>query len=361
MLFQLPPPYETGPYRPPNEGRSLLIRVNRNCSWNRCSFCPLFKEASYEERPVEEILADVDTAAKHYEELGRMPKTGFLQDADPLSMKTDDLVKVLRRIRERFPNMERITAYARSSTLANRPVDEWRELREAGLTRVHRGLESGYDPLLRYMQKGATARTHIIGGQRVKQGGVELSDYVMPGLGGNLELEPGKPTWKEHALETARVLNEINPDYIRLRTLAIDPESPLAEKEANEGYRRLSDPEIMQEIRLFIESLQVTETELESVHTVNILMEVGGKLPEDKEKMFVSIDRYLAMPTQDQLFFRLGVFLGYIYSDFPLFNTLEQFHRPEVKELLEKAIPQFLEHEGLTAEECIDGFLRRQI
>jgi hypothetical protein len=361
MILSLTPPYETGPYRPPNEAKSLLIRVTRNCKWNRCAFCPLYKGESYEERPVEEILKDVDAAAVFYQAIGIIPETAFLQDAEPLALKTPDLVRVLQRIRERFPDIQRITAYARSATLANKPVDEWREIHEAGLTRIHRGLETGYDSLLRYMEKGATARTHIIGGQRIKQAGIELSDYVMPGLGGNLELEPGKPTWEQHAKETALVLNEVNPDYIRLRTLVIPPDAPLAKKEAEEGYRRLSDPDIIREIRLFLETLEVTGTELDSGHIINVLREVGGRLPQDKKKMIATLDRYLTMSPEDQIFFRLGVLLGYFHSDMPKFHTLDQFYAFGLFRTVKQKSSLVLQKMGIGSEECIDELLRRAV
>jgi len=214
--------FEQGPIRPPSEARSLLIRPTRGCPWNRCEFCPVYKEERFSVRPVEEIIKDIDTAKEMVDQITGMSwrsglagavdrglvesilqnsrnsdsfrsvalwlyygaESAFLQDANSLIMKTTDLVEVLCHLKNTFPHLQRITSYARSQTLARKPVDKLRELREAGLNRIHVGLESGSDQVLSFVRKGCTAAQHIEGGQRVVAAGIELSEYVMPGLGG---------------------------------------------------------------------------------------------------------------------------------------------------------------------------------
>ena len=169
----------------------------------------------------------------------------FLQDANNLVMKPEVLAEALNYLRAKMPEAKRVTTYARSSSAAQRTVEELTMLRKAGLDRIHIGLETGYDPLLKFMQKGVTAAKQIKGGQNVKAAGMELSEYVMPGLGGE--------KWsKEHAIATAEVLNQINPDFIRLRTLRVPPRIPLYQDLVSGEFVKISDDEVAAEIRLFI-------------------------------------------------------------------------------------------------------------
>jgi len=303
-------PYEIGPIRPPSESDSLLVRVTRGCSWNRCGFCKSYQGQQYGQRPVREIVEGIQVYAPQLqEERGRLFTSAFIQDADPIAIPTKDLAYILTKLKGNFSAIARITTYARSTSLVKKSPAEMKELHEAGLTRIHRGVESGYDPLLRYMQKGATAESHIEAGKRVKDSGIELSDYVMPGLGGNLFLE-NQPAWKNHALETARVINEVNPDYIRLRTLVICPKTALWDKSKHEGFLRLFDQDIAREISIFIENLTEITSQIESDHKSNVLLELNGKLPQDKDKMLALVDRYLSMKPIEQYSFRIGALLG---------------------------------------------------
>jgi len=330
--------FEQGPIRPPSEARSLLIRPTRNCPWNKCAFCHTYKGSRFELRPVEEIKQDIDAVRALADAIGELSwklgqggrvndtvvayifgnegsfsdqfrhvaawlyfggKTVFLQDADSLIMKTDDLVEVLRYLRERFPGIERITSYCRSRTAAHKSVEDLRRIREAGLVRIHVGLESGCDEVLRFIRKGATAEEHIKGGKRIVEAGISLCEYVMPGLGGS--------RWsREHAVETARVLNEINPDHIRLRTLSVRRGTPLHEAMTAGEFVPVGDEEILKEIRLFIECLDGIQSRIVSDHILNLLEELEGKLPEEKEKMLGIIDRYFELSETDRLVFRLG-------------------------------------------------------
>jgi len=330
--------FEQGPIRPPSEARSLLIRPTRNCPWNKCAFCHTYKGSRFELRPVEEIKQDIDAVRALADAIGELSwklgqggrvndtvvayifgnegsfsdtfrhvaawlyfggKTVFLQDADTLIMKTDDLVEVLRYLRERFPGIERITSYCRSRTASHKSVEDLRRIREAGLVRIHVGLESGCDEVLRFIRKGATAEEHVKGGKRIVEAGISLCEYVMPGLGGS--------RWsREHAAETARVLNEINPDHIRLRTLSVRRGTPLHDAMAAGEFTPIGDEEILKEIRLFIECLDGIQSRIVSDHILNLLEELEGKLPEEKEKMLGIIDRYFALSETDRLVFRLG-------------------------------------------------------
>jgi len=223
----------------------------------------------------------------------------FLQDADNLVMKTDDLVSILKFLREKLPEVTRVTTYSRSRTIVRKSVESLKRIKDAGLDRVHVGLESGYDPILKFMKKGVTAAQHIEAGQKVVQAGLELSEYVMPGLG-------GQDLWKEHALASAKVLNKINPHFIRLRSLRVPDRVPLFEKLQSGEFKMQTDDMLAEEIRLFIETLDGITSTVTSDHIMNLLEEVSGKLPEGKEKMLAVIKKYQELPDSERLIYRVG-------------------------------------------------------
>ncbi|MDD5093794.1 MAG: radical SAM protein [Dehalococcoidia bacterium] len=288
--------FEVGPIRPPSEGGSdsLLIRLTRNCPWSKCKFCyglP-YNYEKFQMRSVEEIKKDIQSAKAIADEINRVSwqlgyagkinstvattivrsnpeireshcfemvlnwlvsggHTAFLQDADSLVMKTPDIVEVIRHLKETFPSLERITTYARAKTIYRKTLEELKEIRAAGLTRLHVGLESGDDEVLKYVDKGVTAEEHIAAGKKAKEAGFQISAYVMPDLG-------GRKMSDQHAKNTARVLSEINPDYIRLRPFIPGIGTPLG-IEYQKGNFDLSSPhERLRELRTMIGDLYVT-------------------------------------------------------------------------------------------------------
>jgi len=347
--------FEVGPYRPPSEAYSLLLRVTRNCPWNRCKFCCMYKGNKFEYRSVADIKQDI-IAAKNIESkikelswkggygnsgitevaarvfnnppneayrnvalwLYANGETAFLQDSNSLIMRTNELVEVIRFLKETLPSIKRITSYARSHTAARKSVEELTELYQAGLSRLHIGLESGYDPLLEYVDKGATAATHIAGGRNIVASGISLCEYVLLGLG-------GKEMWREHATQTARVLNEIDPDFIRVRTLTLNDTIPLYEEVAKGNFIRATDEQILEEEKVLIEHLDCHSNYV-SDHITNLFQEIEGKLPGDKEKMLAVIDRYQALPPEEKLNFRVGRRTG-IYTQL---DDLQDWRKREV-------------------------------
>jgi hypothetical protein len=223
----------------------------------------------------------------------------FLQDADNLIMQPDDLVEVLTFLRQKFPDITRVTTYSRSRTIVRRSVEALRKIREAGLDRIHVGLETGYDPLLKLMKKGVSAAQQVEAGRKVLEAGMELSEYVMPGLG-------GRELWESHALATADVLNRINPHFIRIRSLRVPERVLLHEKIRSGEFHMQSDDMIAEELRLFIERLEGISSVVASDHIMNLLEEVTGKLPEDKGKMLEVIRKYQELPDGERLIYRVG-------------------------------------------------------
>lgn len=297
----MPTYIEQGPLRPPSEARSLLIRVARNCPWNRCSFCPAYKGKRFSLRSIEEIEAEIGYISS--QPFSSRIKNIFLQDADAVIMPVEQLVEVLGHIRRQFPGLGRITAYGRSGTLARKSVSELVRLREAGLTRIHVGLESGCDGVLKSVHKGVTAAQQLEGCKRVRTAGLELCCYVMPGLGGCRFSE-------SHAIDTGKLIAAIEPDHVRLRTCFVLEGTPLADDYAAGRFKPLSEEEIVREIRLFLEQLSGTGTELVSDHRINLLLELQGHLPQEYERLRGIIDHFLELGDEERELFIAGRRLG---------------------------------------------------
>ena len=316
--------FEQGPIRPPSEAESLLLRFTRNCPWNKCLFCSTYSGEAFSRRTVEEIKRDVDTVShilvRIRERSSRMGlggeikrdvladihregnhlfihvaswafrggRTVFIQDANSLVMKTAELVEVLRYLREKLPTVERITSYARSAALVRKSRQELEEIGGAGLNRIHVGMESGSDAVLRFMQKGVTSRDHIEAGRRVVEAGISLYEYVILGLGGRLWPE-------EHPLETARVLNEINPHFIRLRTLAVPQETPLYHKLVSGEFTEQTEDEIVAGERLMIEKLEgidIQDYELQ-IEQLKQSLQVMGSQQQRKQQAIQTLKEKL--------------------------------------------------------------------
>ncbi|HPV50765.1 MAG TPA: radical SAM protein [Smithella sp.] len=330
--------FEQGPIRPPSEAASLLIRVSRNCPWNKCAFCHTYRGTKFELRSVEDVKKDIQNMKEIADEIVRFSwKLGeggrinrnvlraiynsedfyhdniysvaawlyfggenvFLQDANSLILKTPDLVSILDFLKEKFPDVQRITSYCRSHTAARKSIAEFEQLKKAGLSRIHIGMESGSDEVLSFIRKGVTSADHIRAGLNIRGAGIELSEYVIPGLG-------GERFTRQHALETARVINAINPDFIRLRTLHVVPGTDLDELMNKGEFKPLADDDILREIKLFIENLDVRGTYLASDHILNLLEELEGNLPDDRQNMLAAIEKYFKLSAEDRLVFRLG-------------------------------------------------------
>jgi radical SAM superfamily enzyme YgiQ (UPF0313 family) len=334
--------FEQGPIRPPSEARSLLIRVTRNCPWNRCAFCHTYQGDRFSLRSVAEVKEEIRRIGRTVERIRELSgesggegniggeiiprlfglgqgyddhvrsiaawllpggESVFLQDANSLIVKTDDLAEIIAFIRTTLPSVSRITTYARAKTAAKKTGEELRRLREAGLSRIHIGMETGFDPLLTFIRKGVSAAEQVEGGRKIREAGISLCEYVMPGLGGS--------RWSaEHARETALVLNRINPDHIRLRTLQVVPGSPLAEKVREGEFQPLDDEAILREIRLFFETLGGITSEVVSDHVLNLLEELEGKLPGDTNRIIGVIDRFFNLSLEERMIFRLGRRMG---------------------------------------------------
>lgn len=331
--------FAVGPYRPPSEGGgSLLLRITENCPWNRCTFCEMYKGQPFGYRSVAAIRADIDRVKagadaliavsqaigqagrvnrevlrallRHDPELNANPcfatlfnwlsvggRTAFLQDADSLILRPPELVEVLRHLRAALGSLTRVTAYTRSKTLSQRKPGDLEAIRAAGLDRLHVGLETGDDGLLKLVRKGVTSAEQIAGGQKALAAGFQLSEYWMTDLG-------GRERWRSHAEQTARVLNAINPHYIRSRPFVPRRGTPIFE-EYRQGRLHVSSlGERLEELGLLIEALDVTSRVCFD-HLMNAWTDRRGEplfrgdhegypFPEEKPKVLALIREGLA-------------------------------------------------------------------
>lgn len=322
--------FEQGPIRPPSEADSLLLRLTRNCPWNRCTFCSVYKKRKFSLRPVEDIIRDIDTIHEFTSELqqGRLPATNdlnqeekyafqvarnwvsagmtsvFLQDADSLVLKPEQTIRILGHIRKLFPTVERITSYGRSHTIARISDADLGEMADAGLNRIHIGMETAADRILDMVYKGAGKDIHIKAGIKTKGAGIELSEYVLTGIG-------GEEFWQEHAIETADAMNQINPDFIRFRTLHILDSLNLFENSEEFTWQRPTDLTIAQEVLLFIDRLNKITSSVKSDHMYNLFQEIDGTLPQDKERLKGVLQEFIDMEPKKQVCFQLGKRFGH--------------------------------------------------
>ena len=349
-------PFEICHIRPPTENNSLTVRLTRNCGWNRCSFCPVYKgRAVFSRRTMDDVQRDIERisriddmlhqegviyassraeAFKKADDLIRQQmqvknhsidspddwfspwfkeeldlrdsifhvlswrlgggETCFLGDADSLILSADFFTTVMALIMKSFPSVKRFTVYGRTASASRKPLEELIAFREAGLHRIHFGLESGSDKILHFMNKGETSEKHIKGCRKVKEAGLSCSVYVMPGLGG--------VEWsEEHVSETARVINESSPDFVRLRTLEIFPETPLQSAVFDGSFCEASEEHVVSEIRQLIDAIDV-DTVLYSDSASNLL-KLNGRLPHSKEAIYRLIDRYLDLTPRGRMEF----------------------------------------------------------
>ncbi|KYK22497.1 radical SAM protein [Thermoplasmatales archaeon SG8-52-4] len=286
--------YEGPIYRPPSEAYSLLVQATIGCPHNKCTFCTVYKKGpKFQIRPVNEIKEDLLWAKKNMSNF----KTVFFPAGNTVIMKTDDLVEIFSYTKKLFPKIERITVYGSAQYIVKKSLEDWNKIADAGLSRIHVGLESGDDIVLKRVKKGSNSEIQIKAGQILKKAGIELSEYIVLGLG-------DKKRSKEHIENTAKVLNMINPDFIRIRTFLPKVNTPILDEIKTGKFQILTPHEVLNEIYNLIENLDVT-SQIFSDHYTNYIP-VNGKLPDDKEMMLNQIKNALNL---DKSCFR-DVYIG---------------------------------------------------
>ena len=275
--------YEGSIYRPPSEAYSLILQATIGCSWNRCTFCIAFKGKNFRIKSLEEIKSDVEQVYSYYKNVTRI----FLADGNALVALTEELEEIIKFLYTKFQKLERVTIYGGPLDIKKKSVEELIRLKKAGLTMVYFGLESGSDEVLKLIKKGASSKTMIETGKKVKDAGLILSAIFILGLGGTQLSDI-------HAKETARVLNEIDPQYAAALTLMVVKGSDI-EKDINSDRITLLNPEqILHELRTLVENLKLTNTIFRANHASNYA-EIRGTLPHNKEEILSQINDALLM------------------------------------------------------------------
>lgn len=265
--------YEGRVFRPPSEAYSLIVQATIGCSHNQCTFCDMYKEKRFRIRRLEEVKSDFDLARAQYRRVERI----FLADGDALMCRADHLAELLQYIRTLFPECERVTSYGSPKSILVKTPEELRMLHELGLEMVYLGLESGSDEVLRRVNKGETAAEIIRAGQMVCNAGMKLSVTAIAGLG-STELS------EEHAVQTARALSEMRPEYIGLLTLLFELPTPLMQ-DWQEGRFYLMNPvEIAAETLILLENIDSEGSVFRANHASNYV-NLAGTLNRDREAM----------------------------------------------------------------------------
>ena len=366
--------FRIGPIRPPSEANSLLLQVTNGCTWNKCKFCQLYRHTKFKAYSADSIKADIDNIAyqadiiRRYQtplgawdidglnqELGQIPseeerqcfymvanwlvgggENVFLQDGNTTALSSGRLSDVLIYLKQAFPGIKRITSYGRAENLSRVSAEEYAELKEAGLDRIHSGFETGSDAVLQKINKGVTQQQEITAGKNIKAGGIELSVYFMPGV-------DGKELTKENAEGTSHVINEIGPDFLRIRTAAVKPGTGLYEDYQNGQLTLCSDEEKLLEIRTVIERAPEIDTRVVSDHIINLLQGVEGHIVLDRQKMLDMIDGYLNKPEHEKRLYQAARRMALVNGPGDM-KYLDQSRVDQIESLI-RAIPDPYEWE----------------
>lgn len=338
--------FDIGPIRPPSEANSLLLQVEKGCTWNKCRFCVVYRGSTFRMIPPEQVKQNIDNMAyfrdllqSHVRDDGRLDrealyqdlesltqeelhcfymvynwlaaggKSVFLQDGNSIAIKPEKLADILFYLKETFPQIERITTYGRAETLSRCSVEQLKLLKESGLNRIHAGYETGSDAILQMINKGLTQAQQIEAGRKVKEAGMELSVYFMPGIGG---LE-----WTaENAEQTAYVVNQIDPDFVRMRTFILKYDSEMYPMMQNGEFTELTDIGKLKEIRDLVAGITQPEVQIVSDHIVNLIGSMNGRIREDKKRMLAQADRILQLPAEERRLYQVVRRQGLI-NDYP--------------------------------------------
>ena len=276
--------YEGRIYRPPSEFDSLIIQATIGCPHNRCSFCNMYSDRKFRIRSVEDIIEDLESAKEKY---GQSIEKIFFSDGNTILMKTNDLLKILHHSNKLFPFLRQVTMYGSAQFINLKSPGELSKLKQAGLSRIHCGMESGDDDVLKLMNKGFTRQEMSKAGNLIKDTGIELSLYYIVALGG-VDLS------HNHAVNSATLINEINPDFIRLRTLIPFRDTPISQMYKEGVFELLNAHQAIRETKLFIEKLDNIDSHLLSDHVSNYC-NISGIFPDDKDAMFRDLDFCLSL------------------------------------------------------------------
>ena len=272
--------YEGDIYRPPSEAYSLLVQVTIGCTHNKCTFCSMFKDKKFRVRDVQEVIEDLEDARRTYCYVERI----FLCDGDALCLANRKMMVILKKIAELFPECRRVNVYGNAKDVLHKTHEELVELRENGVKMIYIGAESGSDTVLADINKGVNAEQLIEAVHRIEDAGIQASVTFISGLA-------GRAGWREHAIESGKMISRMNASYVALLTLMLDPRAPITEKIASGEMELLTPEEVVAETYLMLENMNPEKPcVFRSNHASNYLS-LKGDLPRDKERMLATLKR----------------------------------------------------------------------
>lgn len=276
--------YDEPVFRPPSEAYSLILQVTTGCSWNKCAFCEMYTSKQFKVKDEEKLFAEIDLAAKHY------PKTRkiFLADGNAMVLSSDKLLRILKYLNQSFPKLMRISAYAIAKDLKNKSINELKEIQESGLKLIYVGIESGDDELLRLINKGETLESTIHSMHKVKVAGIKSSVMIVNGLG-------GKKYSRQHAENSARVINAIQPEFLSTLVLSFPFGVDHYKAKFNGEFLESNIMDLLIEQKIFIENLELQETVFRSDHASNYLI-LKGILNRDKPTILANLAKAINEP-----------------------------------------------------------------
>ena len=330
--------FETGHIRPPFHANSLLLRITENCTWNKCNFCTLYRGGAFKTRPIDTIKKEIDNVAyyrdrilQHLGDDGKFDmhkvmreyggivnaqekdcyamvfnwiqtdgmQSVFLQDANTLVLKPRVLADILVHLKKALPSLTLVAAYGRADTLMHITLEEFLLLKEAGLTMIHSGYESGCDDVLQLLNKGTSRQQQIVVGQRIKEAGFNFNVFYMPGSG-------GKELSQRNAKETAEVISAVNPDFVRIRTFVVKEGSPMWELQKSGHFHECGDIEKLMELREMLSAIKNCNGYVISDHIINLLPQVEGWMDKDMSAILAHIDGFMRLPEKEKRRFQLA-------------------------------------------------------
>lgn len=275
--------YEGQIFRPPSEAESFILQATIGCSWNHCTYCDMYRNKTYRVRPIEDAIRDIEEAATRY---GEYIEKVFVSDGDALAMKTNHWIKILNTCQNAFPKLRQISSYATAINILEKDDSELKALRDAGLSLLYIGPETGDNTVFKEIAKGANYADHVQAAQRAHRSNIRLSTIFLLGAGGTTRSD-------EHAMASAKLISEMDPHYLSLLTLTLIPKTPIA-KRAEKGQFELPDIYgLLREIYTIIEHAKPTNSVFRTNHASNYLP-LSGQLPKDRERLLLLLDQALS-------------------------------------------------------------------
>jgi radical SAM superfamily enzyme YgiQ (UPF0313 family) len=269
-------------YRPPSEANSYILQATIGCSWNKCVYCDMYRSKEFRVRELAETLHDLHEAARI---AGHAVDKIFVADGDALVLTMDSWRPILDAARERFPHLRQVSCYATANNILEKSDTELAELRARGLTLLYIGPESGDDAVLKRIAKGASYDDHVQAARKAHAAGMEISAITLLGIGGSARSE-------EHAHATARLITEMDPEYVAALTTSIVPETPLARMRQKGFFELPGVPRMLEELRIIVAEARPRDALFRTNHASNHLP-LGGRLPRDREAICAAIDAAL--------------------------------------------------------------------